>query len=871
MSEVAAHDAVELSQVDPVAAIKKARNILTTIDSTATPSIASMCWRAVALAENEQGHIAPATFAIERSLEFARESGASELVSAARLTQSTILFEAGESEQAEWAAREAIRDAHGLQLARARGQLGLILHRIGRRREALEMFDMSIPELRNADDDRWVCRVLTNRSVHYMYENALTEAQMDLAEVLRRSELSGYVVGVVRSHQNLGCVEARLGNIAAALHHFGVAGPLAEAARLSVASIEADRCEALLLGGLYTDAIESAETAIQLCNEDGADADLAEAELQLARALLGSRRHREAADAARRASSRFHKQGRNRWASYADGVRHLAEPDGDADGTVGLRLRRDGWVHLACLADLGDARRAEDAGAIPVARLLFERVVAFTPNAGLELRLRSLEAALNIARLDSDHRRRPALIREARSVLGSLATTVGHELRVGLLSHHRSLVDAAVLDPWLDDKPAEVIQTIEALDFTPAALRRTSDEQQEPGAVEKLRGLRSVLWAGTSDDPVATERRIAELERKVLGSDRAQRNEGRLSDVADVARIGRRNDVAVVYATICRGLPLVFVLHNGSTRTFPFPASTPKMAADAAYLAGLHSTGLIPSAASTLNRVLHGLTERWNDVLQGVAADIPVVIVPGPFSPLPWGLLDTFRARRYTIVPSLTWWAEAESHAPHEAVLKRALFVEGPDLRDVEAEVAAIEAVYADVVILRGSKATSAAVLEQFGRVDVVHFAAHGEFRSDNSMLSFVRLYDGPLFVRDLGRVETPPKLAVFAACSTGQGRVFQAGTFGLSSLLLWGGASAMVAPHGLIDDHEVSPLMAEFHQLINDRAGRGDTAGGTVHDGGGGVAAALATLRTAEPLDSRRNHAAATFSVFGRDFCITD
>ena len=865
LSELAAQKAAELAQVQPIVAIDQAREILRTEPS---PDIASLCWRTIALASSEQGRISDATDAIERALEFAALSGSSNVMTAARLTQSTILLDVGESALAESAALDAIRGADGLQLSRAQAQLGLILHRIGRRREALEMFDAAIPVLLAADDDRWVCRVLTNRSVHHMYEKSLVEARSDLEEALRRSESSGYVVGVVRARQNLGCVEARIGNIAAALHHFDVAHPLAVSASLAVASIESDRCEALLLGGLYIDAIDSAERAVELCREDGADADLAEAELQLARALLGAERTQDAADAAERASLRFRKQGRQRWATYADGVRHLAAPGGARDGTVavagggfdsaggelGMRLRRDGWAHLACLVDLADARRAEAEGLIPIARLLFERVVALTPAAGLDLRLRSLEASFHLARLDHDVARRPELLREARRVLEGLATTIGHELRVGLLSHHHSLVEAALDAPSLRAEPVELIQCIEQLDFTPQDLTRTHDET-EPGLIEELRGLRSVLWAGASDDPSSAQRRIDELERLVLGFDRAQSNQGRLSTVPDVRRIAERHEIVVVYVTNTNGMPLVCLLHNGIARAVPFPAKARNMAMEASYLAGVVSTGLIPAAASSLQRTLGAFSQGWSDVFHGIPDDIPVVIVAGPFGALPWGLVDTIQGRPFTIVPSLTWWAEAQNRTEPTCDLRRALFVEGPDLRNVDQELEALQRAYGDVVVLRGPDATAASVLEHFRRVDVAHFAAHGEFRSDNAMLSSVHLNDGPLFARDLALVETPPKLVVFAACSTGQGRVFQAGSLGLSNLLLWAGTSAVVAPHCLIEDSQVSPLMAQFHELV----AQGRT----------GVAGALAEVRTAHRSDPRRNHAAGTFSAFGLDFCI--
>ncbi|WIV55924.1 CHAT domain-containing protein [Amycolatopsis nalaikhensis] len=78
---------------------------------------------------------------------------------------------------------------------------------------------------------------------------------------------------------------------------------------------------------------------------------------------------------------------------------------------------------------------------------------------------------------------------------------------------------------------------------------------------------------------------------------------------------------------------------------------------------------------------------------------------------------------------------------------------------------------FPETVVLRGPDATRAAVLRELPEHGWVHFACHGRNDVVQPSDSNVRLWDGPLSVRDLAELDTDcGVLAVLTACETAQG-----------------------------------------------------------------------------------------------------
>jgi CHAT domain len=836
-----AANAVANAQVSPRESIAEARRILAQTPDLRTRSI---CWHAIAFAESESGSIQVASRAIAAAVRFANEAGATDLAINATLTQSTILFESGETAAAETAILSAIDGASELLLARAQGQYALLLQRIGRTAEATTWFDRAVPSFRSSNDEFHLCRALTNRAVLLMYSNQFSDARHDLDEVLQRSTAIGFSGGVARAHQNLGCIDARIGNISSALQHLDTARDLCQSSGMSGASIEGDRCETLLLGGLYDDAVKSALASVELCREAGADADLGEAEIQLARAMLGSGRFLEAHDTAAAAATRFEKQERMKWATYANGIRHLALPQGNDWGAVGAQLRIDGWEQLGIRVDLIDALGAEQAEDFLTARRLLEKVASPTSNADLEMQLTALEAKIHLARFDDDRVSRWDTIDKAQQILADLSSTLGLELSVGLMTHHHSLVVAGLAPAWVADDPIETIRTVESLQVGLQQSFATSRPTAANQSGAELRALRASISAGTAEDPFDAARQVVFLERLVVGKDRANSSTHGSRYSVSFEEALHRPDLVVVYVVENGDNAVVHVVSGELRRR----ALVPGIVRDGADLVSLTSIAAIatkPSAATNLERLRNKLSTQWSHVLDCCDPVASIVIVPGPLGGFPWGLVEPFASRKYSIVSSLTWFV----NAPEPRTPRKTILVQGPGLQSGGAEMEVLSEMYPEAVLLRGNAATVSAVLEAIGDTDLVHIGAHGEFRLDNPMLSAISLVDGPLFARDLLGLEQPPNTIVLASCSTGQGRTYSGGTLGFSSALLASGCSKVIAPHALVDDDVAAQVMVAFHALIIE---------------GIEVAEALRRIRAHPQADSRWRRTASTFSVFG-------
>ncbi|MFQ5594851.1 MAG: CHAT domain-containing protein [Anaerolineae bacterium] len=109
---------------------------------------------------------------------------------------------------------------------------------------------------------------------------------------------------------------------------------------------------------------------------------------------------------------------------------------------------------------------------------------------------------------------------------------------------------------------------------------------------------------------------------------------------------------------------------------------------------------------------------------------------------------------------------------------------------------------------------------------DVIHLAAHGEFRADNPLFSAIQLADARLTTMDLFNLSLPASLVVLSACESGA-NVISGGDelIGLSRALLYAGASSLMLSLWRVEDRSTALLMREFYTGL--KAGR--TKGGAL------------------------------------------
>ena len=138
-----------------------------------------------------------------------------------------------------------------------------------------------------------------------------------------------------------------------------------------------------------------------------------------------------------------------------------------------------------------------------------------------------------------------------------------------------------------------------------------------------------------------------------------------------------------------------------------------------------------------------------------------------------------------------------------------------PDLSSAAEEAKQIAGDYKNPLAILGSEATKDKFLENFARVDVIHFAGHfvaNRQAPGNSKLLFA---GGDLRTSELGSYKLPrAKLVVLSACETGFERYDKSeGAIGIARTFLALGAPIVVASQWKVDSEPTKDLMIAFHR----------------------------------------------------------
>jgi CHAT domain-containing protein len=166
-----------------------------------------------------------------------------------------------------------------------------------------------------------------------------------------------------------------------------------------------------------------------------------------------------------------------------------------------------------------------------------------------------------------------------------------------------------------------------------------------------------------------------------------------------------------------------------------------------------------------------------------------------------------------TVAPSATVWHTTATRpvAANDTVV----VASGPGLTGAADEAAAVAAIHG-VSPLTGAVATVEAVLYAMGSAGLLHLAAHGRLSADNPLFSALLLADGPLVVYDLEGISSVPPTVVLAACDSGRTLVYAGDELlGLTSTLIGGGATQLIASVLPIPDAETAPLMVALHRRL--------------------------------------------------------
>ena len=769
------------------------------------------------------------------AIRFGRRARSTMLVAECRVTLAGMLSGRGRPSVALRELDAAERDLTGVGRARVQAQRGAILHQIGRLDDAMGYYQMSLPLLRTEGDLVWAARTLLNRGVLHGQRQEFAAAMEDLgiAEQLYR-ELN-FILYIGFAQENQGFVQARRGDVPAALACYDKAEDCFRQLRSQVGELLSDRAELLLSVRLIVEARYAAEQAVLACEAEGRGLLLPEVRLTLARAALLDGSVAEARRQARLAVDEFSRQRRREWAALA----RLALLDCDLADPHPRRVAIGRIESTAeSVARLWPAAAVE--ARLSAARLAFRQRQTQLGDRLLAAAARSRERGPATARAlawfaEALHRHRAGergralhAVRAGLRVLDDHVASLGAtDLRAHSAGHRTELADLGLRLAVEGGRPARILEWAEVgrashLVRSPA---RPPDDPFLASRVAELRvtvtQIRDLHRAGRGDDSLAA--RVIELERTVRNYQRQRAAPGgaRLSATVSAAELADvLPDVAVLEFYQLDRMLHVLVIIDGRIR-----CRTLGPVSDIADLVGrlpfvlrrLARTNTTSASRAAANALLHGTANQLDGMLFGPVpeiADRPMALVPtGPLQSVPWALLPSCTGRPITVAPSaaILCGASAAPAADRGAVV----VVAGSGLAGASHEAAQIGALYRSIP-LTGDRATVATVTTALEGARLAHLATHGHVRVDNPLFSSLELSDGPLMVYDLERLERPPDTVVLAACDSGR-PVVRAGDelLGLSATLLAQGTRRLVAPVLAVLDIDTAPLMIAFHRHL--------------------------------------------------------
>jgi CHAT domain-containing protein/tetratricopeptide (TPR) repeat protein len=143
-------------------------------------------------------------------------------------------------------------------------------------------------------------------------------------------------------------------------------------------------------------------------------------------------------------------------------------------------------------------------------------------------------------------------------------------------------------------------------------------------------------------------------------------------------------------------------------------------------------------------------------------------------------------------------------------------------LPGAEAEVLALKTLFGErtPTLFQHATATKAAVQIELGKHGILHLATHGYADTRNPLASFLVLapegndhQSAFLYARDVVNLSLPADLVVLSACQTGLGLVSGDGVIGLSRALLIAGARTVLVSLWNVDDAATADFMRHFYE----------------------------------------------------------
>ena len=236
-----------------------------------------------------------------------------------------------------------------------------------------------------------------------------------------------------------------------------------------------------------------------------------------------------------------------------------------------------------------------------------------------------------------------------------------------------------------------------------------------------------------------------------------------------------------------------------------------------------HGSAPVQRHLPTLERRIHRHLQQlhaliWQPLEPLVGERQRVLIVPHaqlgsvPFAALHDGERCIAEHSQVALAPSARFALRALTRKPQATVRVLALG-ESTRLPHAAREASAVAGLLPKGRAFVGKDATIANLLDHGGSANVIHFACHAQFRTDNPVFSALHLHDGVLTAEAIEALRLPGATIVLSACETA---LSDAGSgdemFGLTRAFLVAGVSRVLAALWPVDDATTAELMFDFY-----------------------------------------------------------
>lgn len=830
-------DALRMAESDPRRSVQLAQEASRSALAAGDPAAASTAERAWGLAAYHLGDIGMALRHLRRAVRLGGQAGDPELVGEARMTLAAVLNWHGRPRPALRELDIALTLLVGVQRARAQAQQGAILHLLGRVDEAMDCYRAALPVLRKAGDRLWMQRVLKNRGVAHAQRCEFAAAETDLRSAEQLCEQLQLDLSLGLVHQNLGFVNARRGDIPAAMAYFDRAEERFRALRSRLGRLLSDRSELLLSVRLIAEARQAAAEAVGAFEREGRGLALPEARLLLAQAALLDGDLPHAQQQARRAVREFTRHRRGEWATLARLVL-LSCRLRDERRRRRVRVRElecaidqlsATWPAAAMDGRLAAAQLAIERGQLERGRQLLDQISRGRRRGVATLRARAWYAEALRRQLVGNPRGARSAARAGLRILNEHVAGIGAtDVRAHAAGHRAELAELGLRLAVQEHRLGQVFEWAELgrashLSYPPA---RPPDDPVLAKAVNELRSTATAMdqLRGRGGGGGRLLQRQLGLERWIRDYYRQQPgSRGMAHSPPSVDTVSQLLGTAalVEFIHLDGALRVLTIVDGRLQLTTVGPMADLVELVDILpfalrRLARRHTRNTRNGSRTAAESLLLDTAGRLDTALLGAVSEIgdrPLVIIPtGRLQSMPWAILPSCRGRPVTVAPSATLWCAASRRVARGG---RITVAAGPGLDGAQAEAEAIAGHYG-VSALTGAAATVEAVTAALDGAALAHLATHGQVSVDNPLFSSLRFADGPLMVHDLTALHRVPHTVVLAACNTGRS-VVRSGDelLGLGATLLAQGCAHLVAPVLGVLDMETAPLMIAFHRLL--------------------------------------------------------